>query len=137
MQPIWSESSVSHWEHKATIFMLHSIWIWAPNKRFTCYSHIKFSKKEKGGLKKFPLRLYTCKHMHMYLYYTQEGKIKYTSCAYVCTSHFSHVRLFATLWTAMSQASLSMGFSRQGYWSGFPTLLQGYKLYLKVKGQYL
>ena len=33
-------------------------------------------------------------------------------------SHFSHVRLFATLWTVAHQALLSMGFSRQEYWSG-------------------
>ena len=32
----------------------------------------------------------------------------------------SHVRLFATLWTAAYQAPLSMGFSRQEYWSGLP-----------------
>ena len=35
-------------------------------------------------------------------------------------SHFSHVRLFATLWTVARQAHLSMGFSRQEYWSGLP-----------------
>ena len=36
---------------------------------------------------------------------------------------FSHVRLFATPWTAARQAPLSMGFSRQEYCSGlsFPT----------------
>ena len=33
---------------------------------------------------------------------------------------FSRVRLFATLWTVAHQAPLSMGFSRQGYWSGLP-----------------
>ena len=33
---------------------------------------------------------------------------------------FSHVRLFATLWTAAHQAPLSMGFSRQEHWSGLP-----------------
>ena len=33
---------------------------------------------------------------------------------YVC------VRLFATPWTAGYQASRSMGFSRQEYWSGVP-----------------
>ena len=32
----------------------------------------------------------------------------------------SHVRLFETSWTAAYQASLSMGFSRQEYWSGLP-----------------
>ena len=32
----------------------------------------------------------------------------------------SHVRLFATPWTAAYQAPLPMGFSRQEYWSGVP-----------------
>ena len=32
----------------------------------------------------------------------------------------SHVRLFATPWTAAYQAPLSIGFSRQEYWSGVP-----------------
>ena len=31
-----------------------------------------------------------------------------------------HVQLFATLWTVARQAPLSMGFSRQEYWSGLP-----------------
>ena len=35
-------------------------------------------------------------------------------------SHFSHVQLFAMLWTIARQAPLSMGFSRQEYWSGLP-----------------
>ena len=32
----------------------------------------------------------------------------------------SHVQLVATPWTAAHQAPLSMGFSRQEYWSGVP-----------------
>ena len=32
----------------------------------------------------------------------------------------SWVRLLATAWTAANQAPLSMGFSRQEYWSGMP-----------------
>ena len=32
----------------------------------------------------------------------------------------SRVQLFATLWTVACQALLSMGFSRQEYWSGLP-----------------
>ena len=32
----------------------------------------------------------------------------------------SRVQLFATLWTVAYQASLSVGFSRQEYWSGLP-----------------
>ena len=32
----------------------------------------------------------------------------------------SHIQLFATPWTVTLQAPLSMGFSRQEYWSGLP-----------------
>ena len=35
-------------------------------------------------------------------------------------NHLSRVRLFMTTWTAAHQAPLSMGFSRQEYWSGMP-----------------
>ena len=35
-------------------------------------------------------------------------------------SHFSHVQLFMTPWTVAHQAPLSVGFSRQEYWSGLP-----------------
>ena len=40
-------------------------------------------------------------------------------------SHFSHIQLCATPWTAAYQASPSMGFSRQEHWSGlsFPSPL--------------
>ena len=40
----------------------------------------------------------------------------------VKVNSLSRVRLFATLWTAAYQAPLSMGFSRQEYWSGVPLL---------------
>ena len=44
-------------------------------------------------------------------------------CVCVCMrarvlNHFSHVQLFATLWTVALQPSLFIGFSRQEYWSG-------------------
>ena len=35
-------------------------------------------------------------------------------------THFSCVRLFATVWTLAQKAPLSVGFSRQEYWSGPP-----------------
>ena len=36
-------------------------------------------------------------------------------------SRFNHVWLFVSPWTAAHQAPLSMGFSRQEYWSGVPS----------------
>ena len=35
-------------------------------------------------------------------------------------SRFGHVQLFATPYTVARRAPLSMGFSKQGYWSGLP-----------------
>ena len=35
-------------------------------------------------------------------------------------SHYSHVQLFVIPWTVAHQAPLTMGFSRQEYWSGLP-----------------
>ena len=40
-------------------------------------------------------------------------------------SRFSHVQLFETPWTVARQAPLSMGFSRQEYWSRWPFPLPG------------
>ena len=58
------------------------------------------------------------------VYIQHINDIKYVCvCAHVhvCVlSCFSHVQLFATPWTVAHQARLSMGFSRQEYWSGFP-----------------
>ena len=45
-------------------------------------------------------------------------------CVCVCYS-LSHVQLFASLWTVTLQAPLSMGFSRQEYWSGLPLTSPG------------
>ena len=42
-----------------------------------------------------------------------------------CMCVLRHHRLFAALWSVAHQASLSMGFSRQEYWSGCHFLLQG------------
>ena len=37
-------------------------------------------------------------------------------------------QLFATLWAVACEAPLSMGFSRQGYWSGLPCPPPGHLL---------
>ena len=43
-----------------------------------------------------------------------------------CTlSCFSRVRLCVTLWTVAHHAALSVGFSRQDYWTGLPCLPPG------------
>ena len=55
----------------------------------------------------------------------------------------SHVQLFVTLWTVAYQASQSMGFSRQEYWSGlpfkamiFPVVMYGYESWTVRKAEH-
>ena len=48
------------------------------------------------------------------------GEWIYSALHLCMLSCFSCVQLFVTLWTIACQASLSMGFSRQEYWSGLP-----------------
>ena len=48
------------------------------------------------------------------------GVIAYISDQIRADQSLSHVRLLAIPWTAAYQAPLSMGFSRQEYWSGVP-----------------
>ena len=48
-----------------------------------------------------------------------KGRWTLKSVMHACMlSRFSHSRFFATLWTVTHQAPLSMGFSREEYWSG-------------------
>ena len=54
--------------------------------------------------------LYLYAFVHSYIYF-------YTACVLSC---FSHVRLLVNLWPVACHAVLSVGFSRQEYWSGFP-----------------
>ena len=49
-----------------------------------------------------------------------EGQGSLACCSPCVLSSFSRVRLFVTPWTVGCQAPLSMGFSRQEYWSGLP-----------------
>ena len=46
--------------------------------------------------------------------------LEYYCCVSCVLRCFSHVWLFAAPWTIARQAPLSVGFSRQEYWSGLP-----------------
>ena len=48
------------------------------------------------------------------------GRKAMTNLLLLLLSCFSRVRLCATPWTSAYQASPSMGFSQQEYWSGLP-----------------
>ena len=52
---------------------------------------------------------------------------------HVLPSCISHVHLFVTPWTIAHQAPLSMGSSRQEYWSGLPCPLPGDLLHPRIE----
>ena len=63
---------------------------------------------------------YTYIYIYVICMYVYSHTHTHTHICMCMLSCFSHVQLFATLWTIACQAPLSMGFSRQEYWSGLP-----------------
>ena len=63
-----------------------------------------------------------CNYLHVCIYHYTGGSVKaeIASFLFCIEKLLSHVWLFATQWTVAYQALLSMGFSRQEYWSGLP-----------------
>ena len=57
----------------------------------------------------------------------KKGLIWDSGCSVLCCvlKSISHVQLFATSWTIALQSPLSKGLSRQEYWMGCHTFLQG------------
>ena len=75
----------------------------------------------------FLATLSLCCYKGTFSSYRERGYCLFVVCVCVCVcwcvcvlSCFSCVWLFATLWTAACWAPLSMGFSRQEYWSRLP-----------------
>ena len=67
------------------------------------------------------VRFYTPVFLPQISYLTQLPiSTYYTHSKRVCVCSFSHVWFLVILWTVAHQAPLSMGFSRQEYWSGLP-----------------
>ena len=66
-----------------------------------------------------------CKYLYAVSHKTSEFKSCYSLICVCVLSPVGHVWLFETLWTVAHQAPLSMGFSRQEYWSGLPCLSPG------------
>ena len=113
-------------------------WTWVPNVFSPVLSGKPIFLYQQGTLKVFLTNLYMiwvfqnilCISFHFSLFTSQIKDIWSFLCVCVCVCvcvrvcspvHLvtqSHVRLFATSWTVACQTPLSMGFSRQEYWSG-------------------
>ena len=62
---------------------------------------------------------------HLFLFCKWYAVVSSWHLLLLLLSHFSRVQLCVTLWTVACQASRSMGFSREEYWSGQPCLPSG------------
>ena len=69
--------------------------------------------------------LYSCHEILLFSFKEEHISDPQSSLSTFVLSHFSRVRLFATPWTVVRQAPLSMAFSRQEYWSRLPCLPPG------------
>ena len=107
--------------------------VWSPNglqllnNNYGSWKTRKFSEEKSVPIKNSILSQTSSQHFHFLTFGVSKNFFSTHpfpgSCCRMCAcvlSHFSHIQFFATLWTVAYQSPLSMGFSRQEYWSGFP-----------------
>ena len=63
--------------------------------------------------------------LFLFFFTLSQDKVEHWGMPTCVLSCFCHVRLFVTLWTIAHQVPLSLGFSRQEYWSGLQRLPPG------------
>ena len=73
-----------------------------------------------GGKRNLKYRKQTYERVIIYLGFFASALISTHISPLRACCHFSHVQLFVIPWTVAHQVPLSMGFSRQEYWSGLP-----------------
>ena len=109
-----------------TIALTRWTWVWASSGSWWCYS--PWGCKESDMTEQLNNGKESSTHIYTYIYIHAcmcESvwfiyKDKTTLEINYVLSCFSHVWLFAPLWTVDCQAPLSTGFSRQEYCSGLP-----------------
>ena len=78
-------------------------------------------KRVKMGQNKYLKRMFLIdKRYHTTDLRSLESSQTHYMCVCLCAQMLSHVGLSVTSWTIAHQAPLSMGVSRQEYWSGLP-----------------
>ena len=91
---------------------------------FKCLLSCPFFRKEPGHLLRNVLRSYGLSFL--FTPWPTDQKLVSWPPASMQAQSLSPVQLFVTPWTVALQAPLSMGFSRQEYWSGLPLPPPGY-----------
>ena len=108
----------SPWSHKGSNTTKWLIWLLILDFLHTSYSNITLVSVYGPGI-----QIYTYLNSFFFKWYILYKNFKHSfwyieqSLCVCMLSHFSLVWLFATSWTVGHQAPLSMGFSRQEYWS--------------------
>ena len=108
----WSNEDVYarvHWKHMSTICSLLLLLLLSRISRVLCDP---VDGSPPGSAIPGILQARTLEWVAISFSNARKWKVKVKS--------LSHVQLFVTPWTAAYQAPLSMGFSRQEYWSGLP-----------------
>ena len=101
------------WDQDDNIIAWDSILIFWVCRSFVCLFNIDIWMWDQQLIISIPLLSYfwVCE-------YKDPGSLWYSPAFWsLVLSHFSQVWLFVILWTVAHQAPLSMGFSRQEYWS--------------------
>ena len=119
---IWVESLTHLWTHMCKYSQLLNVEI-APNYTLCSLSRIQpshWSQKKANKRHYIHMSILTLVHKQTTAYYLLWNSCIIILLLLLLLSRFSHVRLCATPQMAAHQASPSMGFSRQEYWSGLP-----------------
>ena len=90
-----------------------------------CNQHCELTKWDKTACSlPSPQSAVPCIHQLLNKHVSQK-RMSWLLPVLMCVSSLSRVRLSVTPWTVALQAPLSVGFSRQEYWSGLPFPLAG------------
>jgi len=106
------------------IWYVHSLWAATFLAGFIAKIEEQINKTDSGGVSLSSLIFFLTaeplkqqfKRRNFFLCYVE----KICMCIISLRYSLSHMQVFATPWTVAHQAPLSMGFSRQEYWSGLP-----------------
>ena len=128
-QSEWSLHPWSHWVIPANSLRVPTITIWLKGGGFawgqrtaaespSCREREAWGIREvtAGGDKDILAASFEQKRKHRWVFMQRSGQ-RVSACV---PRRSSHVQLFATPWTVIRKAPLSMGFSRQEYWRRLP-----------------
>ena len=108
LSTFYHQPHIPHGVEAALSWCLHS-----PSPALTCRTHLEFWMFWAKDLELLPITVDQSQG-------TPNHSDAFSARPCLCAKSLCHVQLFVTPWTVTLQVHLSMGFSRQEYWSGLP-----------------